>query len=151
MPETGEGIRVPPPLVPLAAVLVAGLTHYWMDLPQLPPGSWVVGGVLVLLGVALLGWAILEQSRLGTNPDVRAPTTALVVSGPYQFTRNPIYLGFLLAQAGIGLWSGWWLATVLVPVSGWALTRFVIRREEQWLSGLFPHYVDYCDRVRRWF
>lgn len=146
-----DDVRIFPPVVPVAALTVAGLAHAFVDLPRLPPGSWQPGALLTVLGFALVLWALLAQLRAGTNPDVHKPTTALVVRGPYGFSRNPIYLGFLVVQAGVGLWLGWWLAVVLVPFSGLALSRWVIRGEEAQLARRFPAYEAYRDRVRRWF
>lgn len=144
-------VRIAPPLIPLAAIAAAALTHTFTPLPVLPAGSWQPGAVLTVLGVALTLWSILAQVQAGTNPDVNRPTTTLVVKGPYQFSRNPIYLGFLTAQAGIGIWTGWWVAVVLVPLAGLALSKWVIRIEEAYLATRFSEYEAYARRVRRWF
>lgn len=146
-----EEARVFPPVVPVVAITVAALVHTFAPLPDLPPGSWQPGALLTVLGVALVLWALLAQLKAGTNPDVYKPTTALVVQGPYRFSRNPIYLGFLVVQAGVGVWLGWWFALVLVPFSGLALSRWVIQREEALLATRFPAYEAYRQRVRRWF
>lgn len=151
MSGASDDVRVFPPAVPVVTITVAALVHTFVDLPDLPPGSWQPGALLTVLGVALILWAFLAQLKAGTNPDVYKPTTALVVRGPYRFSRNPIYLGFLVVQAGVGVWMGWWLALVLVPASGLALSRWVIRKEEALLAERFPHYETYVQRVRRWF
>ena len=81
----------------------------------------------------------------------RKPTTAIVRSGPYRFSRNPIYLAYSLLLLGIALWvnSVWLLATLGVAVA--LMHFFVIRREEEYLERRFGlEYLRYKASVRRW-
>ncbi len=144
-------VRVPPPLF-----IVLPLALGWALDTRLPPAPLPadvrpVGGVLLLLGLTLVAWAVRAQAVAGTNPDVRTPTTALVVVGPYALSRNPIYLGFVIGHAGIALLllSTWALAAA-VPAAV-LLHRMVILREEAFLREQFGDLYDqYCARVRRW-
>jgi protein-S-isoprenylcysteine O-methyltransferase Ste14 len=89
--------------------------------------------------------------RWRSTIDPYRPTTALVQSGPYRFSRNPIYVAFVLAEAGLGLAFGWWWALGLSPAVALALDVRVVRREEAYLDGKFGQaYQDYRGRVRRW-
>ncbi len=81
----------------------------------------------------------------------RKPTTALVRTGPYRLSRNPIYLAFSLFQLGVAIWvnSLWLVATLVAAVA--LMHCVVIRREEQYLERRFgAQYVDYKTSVRRW-
>jgi protein-S-isoprenylcysteine O-methyltransferase Ste14 len=79
------------------------------------------------------------------------PTTVIVRSGPYRFSRNPIYLAFSLLQPGIAIWvnSVWLLPTLVGAVA--LIHCVVIRREEQYLERKFgAQYLDYKASGRRW-
>ena len=86
---------------------------------------------------------------------VRAPgsgtTTAIVRTGPYRFSRNPIYLAFSILQLGVACWvnSAWLIATLLAAVG--LMASVVIPREERYLARRFgAEYLDYKRSVRRW-
>jgi protein-S-isoprenylcysteine O-methyltransferase Ste14 len=75
----------------------------------------------------------------------------LVTSGIYRFTRNPIYLGFLLVVIGISLDSGSYWGILLAPVLVILFNRFVIQPEEEYLASKFgDQFTSYKARVRRW-
>jgi protein-S-isoprenylcysteine O-methyltransferase Ste14 len=79
------------------------------------------------------------------------PTTAIVFTGPYRFTRNPMYLGLALLQAGLAMvTNSLWPLLTLAPVIV-AVRRLVIDREERYLEAKFgEEYRAYKARVRRW-
>ena len=102
-------------------------------------------------GVALDVWAFLTLRGHKTTVLPNATSTALVTSGPYRFTRNPIYLGNTVALLGfaIGLRWGWLL--LLLPVTVAAVNWLAISREEEHLRLRFPdEWKSYSSRVRRW-
>jgi protein-S-isoprenylcysteine O-methyltransferase Ste14 len=79
------------------------------------------------------------------------PTSAIVQSGPYRFTRNPIYLAFSVLVLGIACWvnSIWLLGTLAAAVS--LMSFVVIPREERYLERRFrAEYLEYKAKVRRW-
>jgi protein-S-isoprenylcysteine O-methyltransferase Ste14 len=79
------------------------------------------------------------------------PTTALVTSGPYRFTRNPMYLGMAFLYVAFAFGFGVMWAMALLPVVILVVDRFVIAREEPYLERKFgQRYRDYKARVRRW-
>ncbi len=79
------------------------------------------------------------------------PTTALVVGGPFRFTRNPMYLGTTLLYIGIAILAQALWALVLLPFVLMIVQRGVIEREERYLEGKFgADYLRYKQRVRRW-
>jgi protein-S-isoprenylcysteine O-methyltransferase Ste14 len=106
---------------------------------------------LSILGVALVVLAARTLRAAGTNVDPVLPTTAIVTSGPYRFSRNPIYVGLTLIYLGLaGACNTWWAFIVLVPVLA-IMHLGVVRREERYLEKKFGEpYRQFCSRVRRY-
>jgi protein-S-isoprenylcysteine O-methyltransferase Ste14 len=146
-------VIVRPPLAWGLAV-IAGLTLDWvLPLAFLPtdlPAGWY-GAVVFVLALALVAWAIITITRAGSNVPTNLPTTAIVASGPYRFTRNPIYLGMFVGLIGLAVaFDNLWLLIVLVPFA--LVIRYgVVAREEAYLERKFGDvYRRYRSRVRRW-
>jgi protein-S-isoprenylcysteine O-methyltransferase Ste14 len=96
-------------------------------------------------------WAIITISRAGSNVPTNQPTTVIVESGPYRFTRNPIYLGMFLGLVGLAIaFDSLWLLLMLVAFA--LVIRYgVVAREEAYLERKFGNvYGAYRSRVRRW-
>ena len=88
-------VMVPPPLVFLGYLIGALILNWIVPFPA--PWTFmlrIVGGLMVIAGFLLVGWAISQMRKARTSPDPSRPVTAFVTTGPYRFTRNPIYLGF---------------------------------------------------------
>lgn len=149
--DHGPGVRVPPPLIVLAALILAwGLQRL---LPvQLGPPAPALGGMVIFLALAWVGWALLILLRAGNDPRPDRPDKAFVKAGPYRFGRNPIYLGFVMFLAGVALsWGTLW-AWLAVGGVFLALDFLVVRREEAYLRKRFPaSYTPYAAQIRRWF
>ena len=150
--DGGPGVKVPPPFIYLAGFGVGWLLDRAVDLPELTGTSLTLVGVaLVVAGFGLLAPSALGFRRAGTNLAPHQPTTALVLTGPYRFTRNPIYLGFALVYAGAALWAGVTGALLVLPVVLLVMDRMVIAREERYLEQKFgSQYTSFKSRVRRW-
>jgi protein-S-isoprenylcysteine O-methyltransferase Ste14 len=113
--------------------------------------TWPLGGVAVLAAAMLFFSAVRTLRIAGTPVPGDRPTTAIVRSGAYRFSRNPIYLAFSLLQLGIAVAvNSLWLFVTLLPAV--ALMSFVvIPREERYLTARFPsEYLAYKAAVRRW-
>mgnify|MGYP003394278804 CR=1 FL=1 len=154
--KESSGVIAPPPLI-YAVGLALGLALNWLaPLPLWPAGAtralrWTVGGVLFIAAGLFAAWAMLRFARAGTPIPTWRPTTALVVEGPYRFTRNPIYVALSLAHAALGIaFDNPWILGLLAPVL--AVIRFgVIAREEAYLERRFgDDYRRFKGRVRRW-
>lgn len=147
-------LKIPPLAL---VVLFAGLM--WL-LARLTPGFdyavplrqelvAVVSALAVL--IALAGVASFRQASTTVNPLNPENSSALVVSGIYRITRNPMYLGFLLLLAAWSLMLANLAVLLLLPVFVWYMNRFQIAPEERALASLFGNdYTTYCARVRRW-
>ena len=141
------GVIAPPPLI-FAAVFFAG----WLLRSLLPMRAFLVPAILFAIpSFAIAVWALVVMGRAKTNVDPYRPTTALVTSGPFAYTRNPIYLAMTMAFISASLWSGCLVALCLLPVALVVLEAGVIRREERYLEKKFGEdYRAYCRGVRRW-
>ena len=111
----------------------------------------VLGVVLAVLAGALAFGALGRFKRSRTPAEPWKPSRALVVQGPYRFTRNPMYLGMALLYAALAFGFGWlWALAVLVVVLV-VIDRAVIAREERYLERRFgADYLQYKEQVRRW-
>jgi protein-S-isoprenylcysteine O-methyltransferase Ste14 len=155
MADTADtaNVIVRPPIAWALAVL-AGLALNWLvPLPFIAaavPAAWV-GAMVFALALALVAWAIATMTRAGSNVPTSLPTTTIVDTGPYRFTRNPIYFGMVLGLIGLAIaFNGLWLLLTLVPFA--LVIRYgVIAREEAYLERKFGDvYRRYRSHVRRW-
>lgn len=146
----GPGVRVPPPLHVALAVALAWLLGRLLPL-QLGPPAPGLGAAVLFLSLAWIGWALLALVRAGNDPRPDRPDRALVTGGPFRLSRNPVYLGFVVAAAGVALvWGTLW-AWLAVGALFLSLDLLVIRREEAYLARRFGDaYREYQRRVRRW-
>lgn len=149
----GPGIRLPPPVLYLAALLTGiVLNALWAMSPL--PGSWryILGSLLI--GVAgLLITPVLRRFRRAGTPfsDFGKPASVLITDGPYRFSRNPSYVSLTLLYLGVGtiLNNGWALLLILPVLL--VMDLRVVRKEERHLETKFGEdYLRYKAAVRRW-
>ena len=152
VPQVANLGIIRPPFVYLGAIALGLLLHFaWPVWLVSRAVSGPLGGTAVLVAVALFLWAVRTFRTAGTPVPGNSPTTTIVRTGPYRFSRNPIYLSFSLLQLGVACWvnSLWLLVTLIAAV---ALMSFVvIPREERYLEARFSaEYSTYRASVRRW-
>lgn len=146
------GVVAPPPLifgVPLAAAIYENTS---LPLPMLPrPFAVPIGGVLAVIAFVILIAAVVRFRKANTPLVPFEPTTAIVDSWPYSFSRNPVYLSMTLLYVAIALVFNTAWPLLLLPLVLLVMHRGVILREERYLDGKFgDQYRDYKLRVRRW-
>jgi protein-S-isoprenylcysteine O-methyltransferase Ste14 len=146
------GIRIPAPTLTIIHITMAILLGWLAPLP-IPAPMFVqwFGFGLAALGFILGVLALIEFRRVHAALDAKKPTKSLVTFGIYRFTRNPIYLGFVLMLIGLPLTMGTYWGLILA----WSLITFtnnlIIKHEEAYLKQEFKdQYVDYSSHVRRW-
>jgi protein-S-isoprenylcysteine O-methyltransferase Ste14 len=141
-----------PPLLYLGALVAGGLLQWLWPLPvHGAPGIRLIGLALIVGGAVLAIAGRRELQRHDTNVDPREPALRVVTSGPYRYTRNPLYLSITIILAGIGLAvNGLWILLALIPTLI-VMSRGVIDREERYMERKFgDEYARYRRAVRRW-
>ena len=143
---------VHPPVVALMFIVIAYFLGRFVPLPfSAPPILRYIGLAMTFVGFLLGMGAFLEFRKARTTLDPHGSTKQLVTSGIYRFTRNPIYLGFLLMVIGLPLNSGLYWGIVLAPFYVFLMNRLIIRHEETYLEKKFGKaYTGYMSGVRRW-
>jgi len=146
-------LKLPPPIWALLYILIAAAIGWALGWPKL------LGLPLPPLGIALVAvalippvWAIVLFRREGTEVSPTSPANRkLVTSGPYRFTRNPMYLGLVILTLGIAVWVGAW-PMFIAPIAVFATANWVhIPFEEDKMRRQFgATYDGYVRRVRRW-
>tara|TARA_R100000365_G_scaffold10_2_gene43 strand:+ start:2463 stop:2978 length:516 start_codon:yes stop_codon:yes gene_type:complete len=145
-----------PPTYPVGFLVLATVLEFVVPIRFLAPPALfslqtLVGGMLLVAGLTLDIWAFRLFKAAGTNPEPFKPTTTIVAHGPYRFTRNPMYVGFLLSFTGIGLLFALEWTLIALPVLWFVLDRVVVRREEAYLTGKFgTDYETFLTKTRRW-
>lgn len=147
-------LKVPPLLV--TAICAAAMVGVALALPGAAlavPGRVGMAAALALVGglVALAGVVTFRAHGTTMNPLAPAAASGLVTGGVYRLSRNPMYLGFLLALAGLAVYLANLAALPLLPAFVLYLNRFQIEPEERLLLARFgDDYAAHRVRVRRW-
>jgi protein-S-isoprenylcysteine O-methyltransferase Ste14 len=143
---------VRPPFVYLGSIGLGLLAHGFWPVRLLPASLSVpIGVMVVLVAAALFISSVRTFRKAGTPVPGNRATTTIVRSGPYGFSRNPIYLAFTLFQLGLAAWiNSLSMLLTLVPALG-LMALVVVPREERYLEARFPsEYLPYKRTVRRW-
>jgi protein-S-isoprenylcysteine O-methyltransferase Ste14 len=147
-------LRIPPPLVWLViAGAMFGVAYSAPSLSFTLTGSSALALALVLLGgaLAVAGVIAFRNQRTTVNPLTPGASSSVVSSGVYRVSRNPMYLGFLLALAGWAVYLSNAGAALLLPVFVAYMTQYQIKPEERALLAKFgSEFAQYMSRVRRW-
>lgn len=151
---SGLELKVPPVAVGvIAAALMWSAALATPDVGFLFPSNLLFPVGLAFIGAltCLAGVVSFRRARTTVNPMKPACTSALVVSGIYSYTRNPMYLGFLLILLAWAAALSNMLALVALPAFVLYMNRFQILPEERALASRFAQdYAEYRARVRRW-
>ena len=161
------GVIAPPPLIYIGFLLAGWVIFGFLATPEIvgaDAAGWlglgfgletqtrrIVSLPLIIGGLLLDGAAAGYFRRLGTAVEPWKPSTVLGTDGLYRFSRNPIYLGFAITYAGLAIaMDSVFVLLLLIPCL-FVVDRFVIQREERYLSAKFgADYDAYRARVRRW-
>lgn len=152
-PDTA-GVVAPPPLIFLGVLLIGLAWHRLVANDPIPLDAsirFLIAGLFGLVGIALLIAALGGFRRAGTPPEPWEPTRAIVTTGIYARTRNPMYLAMALLYLALAFAFDS-LATLILFVPLIAIVNIgVIAREERYLSARFGREYDaYRSSVRRW-
>jgi protein-S-isoprenylcysteine O-methyltransferase Ste14 len=147
-----EKIRVPAPILTILHLIIAILLRNLLPLPISVPAllQWLGLG-LAAVGFVLGVLALNEFKRARAAYDPKKPTSGFVTAGIYHYTRNPVYLGFVLILIGLSLSMGTYWGIVLAWPLMVFMNNLVIKPEEVSLEKNFKNqYLEYKANVRRW-
>ncbi len=142
---------VPPVYLLLTLIAMVGF-HRFLPIEWFIAKPYSYFGIaLIVLGCLLTIPAAIAFRKAGTPVVPFEPSTALVTSGAFRFTRNPMYLGMILLLIGVGLLFGTLGSLIPIPFFVWIITTRFIRGEERFMQAIFgDEYLAYKKRVRRW-
>ncbi len=143
-------LKLPPPIWALIYVLTAAVISWFFDWSKVPGFPLAPLGIsLVAISWILPVWAILLFRREGTEVEPTSPTNRkLITSGPYQFTRNPMYLGLVILTLGIAIWVPTFGSPVaLFATANWDHIPFEEAKMHRQFGAVYDTYVA---SVRRW-
>lgn len=147
------GVHIPPPVI-VGAFFTVGIVCDIYLLPGIRVSSkWLkfAGVGLVALATVFVLWAAWRYYHHKTNILPHKPDQALIETGPFRFSRNPIYFSMLLGQVGLALIFGGVISILSVLPACLALRFYVIAREEKYLEHIFGQpYLDFKQKTRRW-
>ncbi len=151
--QKGAGVKFPPPLVYLFALGSAWIVNAFIPIAFLPTVDRLYGAVIMFcVGSALALSAVFKLHFSRTSIEPWKPTSQIVDSGIFGFSRNPIYLSFNLLGIAAAIYdNNVWMLFSLIPAT-MVILMFVIAKEERYLQLKFgDQYADYCERVNRWW
>ena len=148
-------LKVPPlALTAGAAVVMVGAAYAAEGTPIVTPLlAWVGGSAFALVGIAIACLGVMVFRRVRTTVDPLHPerSARLVTVGVYRWTRNPMYLGFIMFLLGLAIALQSLVGLGLTAFTAFFLQRFQIQPEEHALSRRFgAEFEGYRSRVRRW-
>lgn len=149
-PDDVPEIFTLPPNILLMAI-IAGLILNWI-IPVSFGHSWGALGLILVLGSIGLGvWCKKLFDAAGTNIRPDMPTESLVTDGPYQYSRNPVYVAFLLGYAGLAMLADAPMMLLMLAPLWYILDRYVVQPEETYLADKFGgEYLEYQSLTERW-
>ena len=147
-------LKIPPPIYALSAALLMRVLNTIAPIVTLfesPLNS--IGWFFVGAGMLIDLWSVglFWQQKTTVNPMKPDNSKSIVVSGMYQYSRNPMYLGMLIMLFGVAVLLGGLTPLLCLPIFIIVITTQQIVPEEQTLTNKFGQaYLDYKHRVRRW-
>lgn len=145
-------VEMRPPKIAMALVAAAFSLHWLFPVWEgVRFSSSIMGVVVGLFGFVIMiwGWWLFQQGNVAICPTAR--TEKLIFSGPYRFSRNPMYLGIVTLLLGIAVYMGTPPFFLAVAIYFIILNSVFVPFEEQKLEGAFgSQYIEYKERVRRW-
>ena len=144
--------KIPPPILALIMIVIIYLSSLTVE--TFTFSYQTVLGVLVVaigLGCAVPSFRLFAKNKTTISPFTPSETTALVTSGMYRYSRNPMYLGLVLLTIAATIFFGTWLGIVIVVAFIFLLNLLQIIPEEEALLDIFgEEYVEYKKKARRW-
>lgn len=155
MSEHGYGLelRIPPVVLVVGFAIVMWLITWLLPSVTVAQVSWWLALLPALAGllVSLAGVVAFRSASTTVNPTTPEASSSVVTAGVYRWSRNPMYLGFLLLLVAWALYLGNLGAALMLPLFVLYMKRYQIAPEERALYQKFgSEYLEYTSRVRRW-
>jgi protein-S-isoprenylcysteine O-methyltransferase Ste14 len=150
--SSGARVRLIPPVVYALPFALMWALQGWRPWTIGISAPWSVAGLaLVISGIALMLWSFITLSRAHTTVIPWEQVSTIVATGPFRFSRNPIYLADAITYLGGSLLIHSWWPLIILPGIVLVMRHNVIDREEAYLTEHFGDlYRQYLLRVRRW-
>jgi len=145
-------MKIRPPLIAIFYLLVAIGLDYFLSTKKIIFSPYNLFGILIIIGgITLMVTAVLLFKKEGTPKNPFEKPKAIVTSGPYRFTRNPMYVGVALISLGIAFLFGSYIMFLAPLAFILTINSTFIPREEKIMEKLFGQkYLDYKKKIRRW-
>ena len=141
--------KIPPPIVTLIILIII----YLFEIKEYELNNMLISIAMFSIGLVFIFSALIQFIRIKTtvNPTKPHKTSALVITGTYKITRNPMYLGMLLIIISFAFYKASIISIVLIPFFIFYINKFQIEPEEFEMRKKFgKEYEDYCKKVDRW-
>lgn len=148
----GAGVKFPPPLIFAVCMLVGYGVEWMLPIPLTTfPALTYLGVAVICIGTFIIAITALSFYKAKTHIEPWKPTSRIITSGIFSFSRNPIYLAFAIITLGIGIFlNSLWLILSCLPAMG-LVFLVAVRKEEHYLAEKFgEEYLQYKAKVRRW-
>lgn len=145
-------VKIPPPIYLLGAIIVGFVVHWFYPIELVSPAlRWAIGLPVIILGLSIIIYCATLFKKAQTDIKPWEPTSQIISSGIYRFSRNPIYFSFIIVGIGTAITiNTLWVLIMMIPLV-LLLNRNVIFKEESYLEKKFgQEYLNYKNRVRRW-
>ncbi|NQY64606.1 MAG: TIM barrel protein [Alteromonadaceae bacterium] len=154
--KKGPAVKFPPPLVFVIFILIGyalqdvKLFNITIN-PEMKSVTTAIGIITFLAGFAIIAISIFAFKRAKTHIEPWQPTSAIISTGLFAYSRNPIYLAFCLITIGVGIFlNNGWITLSFIP-SAFIIFHIAIKKEELYLAEKFgEEYLQYKGKVRRW-
>ena len=147
-------VKTIPPLIPLFFIVLAWLLDtyvYAWPIPLAANIQMYIAYLMMPIAGLLFAFSLYFFIATKQNPEPHTPTNTLYTGGIFKVTRNPIYLGFIVAQIVVAIKLNNLFVVFSIPLVGYFLNNWVIKPEEVYLEKLFgQEYLNYKQKVRRW-
>ena len=143
---------IPPVYLLISLILIFVLDRY-LPVRKIITSPFNYSGIVVgFCGLALAASGVISFKKAGTAIRPFESSTFLVTDGLYRYTRNPMYLGMVILLIGVATYLGSLTPYIVIPVFFLIIQQCFIKHEEPFLENIFgQEYLDYKDKVRRWF
>jgi len=154
--KKGAAVKFPPPLIFFCLMLFGyGIQYlYPLTIEETIGESLAIryfAIVMILIGMSIALYSLFQFFKAKTHVEPWQPTTSIITSGLFAYSRNPIYLSFCMLTIGTSIaFNNLWMLLSTIP-SAYLVYVIAIKKEEQYLEKKFgEEYLAYKTKVRRW-